>query len=190
MGKIFITSDWHFNHSQPFIWQARGFSSIEEMNEEIVRRHNEVVSDEDEVYVLGDCCMGAGLEANRELISRMRGRKYFIFGNHDTAKRIEMYVEYGDGCGYATMLKYKKYHLYLSHYPTITANYDKNEPLRAQVINLCGHSHTKDPFADFDKGLIYHCELDAHNCYPVLLDNIIEQIKAMPQIVCRDNFIN
>jgi hypothetical protein len=28
-----------------------------------------------------------------------------------------------------------------------------------------------------DKGLCYHVELDAHNNYPVLLDNIIEDIK-------------
>ena len=28
-----------------------------------------------------------------------------------------------------------------------------------------------------DKGIIYHCELDAHNCYPVCIDTIIEDIK-------------
>ena len=66
---------------------------------------------------------------------------------------------------------------YLSHYPTLTSNLDSNEPLKARVINLCGHSHTQDRWADWDKGLIYHVEMDAHNCYPVLLDDIIEEIK-------------
>lgn len=28
-----------------------------------------------------------------------------------------------------------------------------------------------------NKGLIYHVDLDAHNCYPILIDNIIEDIK-------------
>ena len=32
-----------------------------------------------------------------------------------------------------------------------------------------------------DKGLIYHVELDAHNCYPVSIDQIIEDIKMYRQ---------
>lgn len=36
---------------------------------------------------------------------------------------------------------------------------------------------TQDKFQDFNKGLIYHVELDAHNNKPVLIDNIIEDIQ-------------
>ncbi len=32
MNNIFITSDPHFDHNQPFIYDARGYSSVEEMN--------------------------------------------------------------------------------------------------------------------------------------------------------------
>ena len=177
-NKIWICSDWHFNHDKPFVWQYRGFSSVEEMNQEIIRRHNEIVSEEDEVYILGDCCMGSDLKTNKELISCLHGQKYFIIGNHCTTHRVEMYKELGEVLGYATMLKYKKYSFYLSHYPSITGNFDYDKPLRQQVISLCGHSHTQNPFADIDKGLIYHCELDSHNCYPILLDDIIEEMKA------------
>ena len=46
------------------------------------------------------------------------------------------------------------------------------------MINLCGHAHTLDRFTDFDKGLIYHCEVDAHDNKPVLLDDIIQEIKT------------
>ena len=34
-----------------------------------------------------------------------------------------------------------------------------------------------DKFVDIDKGAIYHCEMDAHNCYPILLDDVIADIK-------------
>ena len=70
MRKVFIVSDWHLSHNQPFIWQARGFNSVEEMNEQLIKRHNEVVTAEDDVYVLGDLCMGTDLITNKNLIEQ------------------------------------------------------------------------------------------------------------------------
>ena len=75
------------------------------------------------------------------------------------------------------VLKYNGYNFYLSHYPALTSNYDYDKPLKRKVISLCGHTHTKDPFADVDKGLIFHCELDTNDCYPWCLDDIITKIK-------------
>ena len=75
------------------------------------------------------------------------------------------------------MIKDGKQSIYLSHFPTITSNYDIDKPLKARILNLCGHSHTKDPFADWDKGLIYHVELDAHNNKPVALEDIMKDIR-------------
>ena len=30
---IYLTSDWHFCHNQPFLYEPRGFKNIEEMND-------------------------------------------------------------------------------------------------------------------------------------------------------------
>ena len=38
---IWFTSDPHLGHDKDFVWQARGFESIDEMNAEIIRRWNE-----------------------------------------------------------------------------------------------------------------------------------------------------
>ena len=54
MANIWLTSDWHFNHDKEFVWKARGFESVHEMNQAIIERHNSKVEDEDDVYVLGD----------------------------------------------------------------------------------------------------------------------------------------
>lgn len=115
-----------------------------------------------------------------ECLRRLNGEIKIIRGNHDTDARWQLYgtLPNVELLGYATMLKYKKYSFYLSHYPSITGNFDYDKPLRQQVINLCGHSHVQNPFADIDKGLIYHCEMDANNCYPVLLEDIIEEMKT------------
>ncbi len=180
---IYLCSDWHFNHDREFVWGARGFSSIEEMNAEIVKRHNETVRPDDDVYVLGDCCLGGAesLAANKEIIESLNGKIHIITGNHCTNPRIEMYgtcANVVEVIKHATVLKYHKQHFYLSHYPTLTANKDEDRPLKEKAINICGHSHTKNPLEDFDKGLIYHVEMEAHNCYPVLLDDIIKDIKG------------
>ena len=29
-----------------------------------------------------------------------------------------------------------------------------------------------------DKGLVYHVEVDAHNCYPISIDDIVTEIKT------------
>ena len=68
---IFVTSDWHFMHDRAFIWGARGFSSVEEMNNAIIERHNKVVSPEDDVYVLGDLMLGSDLEKGLNLMNQL-----------------------------------------------------------------------------------------------------------------------
>lgn len=76
----FLTSDWHFNHSKEFIYKPRGFDSAEEMNSALVERHNSLVTSEDDVYILGDLCLGGAesLEKSRELISSMNGKLHVV----------------------------------------------------------------------------------------------------------------
>lgn len=178
--SIWITSDWHFNHSKDFIYQARGFQTIEEMNAEIVKRHNEIVTSEDEVYVLGDLCMSTDLEGNKKLIESLNGNIRVLFGNHDTGNRIEMYKTCSNVieiCGYATMLKYKKYNFYLSHYPTICQNYSDGKSLKTKTLAIHGHTHDINQFDENNLSIGFNCCLDATNCYPINIETIIEQFK-------------
>ena len=177
---IYITSDLHLCHNKTWIYYERGFQSVEEMNETIVNNWNSMITNEDDVYILGDLMLEDN-DRGMELLRSLNGKLHIILGNHDTPARQELYKELSnvvEMC-YATVLKYKHYNFYLSHYPTLCANFDTDKPLKARVINLCGHTHTKDRFADMDKGLIYHCEMDAHNCNPILLDIIIQDLKSL-----------
>ena len=177
--KIWITADLHFGHQKDFLWKPRGFSSSEEHDNVIVSNWNNVVKPNDTVYILGDLMLG-NQDHGIEYLNKLNGFKRIILGNHDTITKITRYsteIEHLLAIGYGAPLEYKKYRFFLSHYPTLTANYTNEKHIHNQVINLCGHSHVKDPFADWNKGIIYHCELDAHNNYPVALDKIIEDIK-------------
>ena len=129
--------------------------------------------------MLGDAMLNDNVRGV-ELFKQLNGKIYLCIGNHETDNRLaDMGYQCGNifGIQYAYRLKKGKFHFYLTHYPTLTANADDGKHLAQHVINLCGHRHAKDKFADWDKGLIYHCELDAHDCKPVLLDSIINDIK-------------
>jgi calcineurin-like phosphoesterase family protein len=179
MNKIWLCSDWHFNHNKDFIYGNRGFTSIEEMNQTIIENHNKLVAKNDIVYVLGDCMLGPDNNAGINLIKLMNGIKYLAYGNHDTDTRLEIYKNnnlFKDiQIGYR--LKYKKYSLLLSHYPTVTAN---GSDLR--IINLYGHTHQKDVFFEH-KPYMYNVGVDAHGCNPVLLDDAIEEIKKYKEFI-------
>lgn len=182
MSKIFVSSDYHFNHDREFIWKARGFNSVDEMNEAIITNHNSIITDEDDIYILGDICLGGGVPGitakNQALIERLNGRIHIILGNHDTPARQEMYMMCKNvvDVKYADMIHYRGYHFYLSHFPTITSNLEK-ETLKQCTICLFGHTHQNNNFY-MDMPFMYHVGVDSHNCTPVLLDDAIEDMKA------------
>jgi calcineurin-like phosphoesterase family protein len=176
MGRIFITSDWHFGHDKEFLYKPRGFESIQEHDEKVIMRHNLTVTDDDDVYVLGDLMLG-DQEYGLNCISKLNGKIHIIVGNHDTIRKLAQYQTLPnvvEVIGWALMYKYGKYHFYLSHYPTITGNYDDKLP-RQCVINLHGHTH-QNYSMDINQWNMYHVGLDSHQCYPVLIDDIIEDI--------------
>lgn len=173
--NIWVTSDWHFGHDREFIWKARGFISVDEMNEYLIACHNAVVKPDDDVYVLGDLMLG-DTEKGLSCVKRMHGKLHIVRGNHDTDKRWELYkslpnvVEMDN----AIYLKYKKHHFYLSHYISLTGNLEK-ESLTQMTLNLFGHTHQKDNFY-MDMPYLYHCGVDSHKCFPVNLDDIIKEM--------------
>lgn len=178
---IYFTSDLHFNHDREFIWGARGFSSVEEMNETIISRFNSVVGPEDDVYILGDLCLGGAgsgaLAANKARIERLNGKLHIIRGNHDTETRVAMYESCANVVApvlWADAIKYKGYHFYLSHFPTLTGNLEK-ESLRQCTCNLFGHTHQQNNFY-MDLPYMYHVGVDSHCCMPVPIDTIIEEM--------------
>ena len=176
---IYLTSDLHFSHNKPFIYKPRGFNSVLEMNNAIIKNWNNTIRHDDDVYILGDIMLNDDKEGIK-CLSQLNGRLHIITGNHDTDNRNLLYANCHnviEATKCARNFKYEKYHFYLSHYPTLTSNYDTDKPLKARLINLCGHLHTKDKFIDMNKGLIYHVELDAHNNRPVAIDEIISDIK-------------
>ncbi len=76
---VWFTSDTHFAHRNVIEFCKRPFASIEEMDEEIIRRWNERVEPGDRVYHLGDFAFGD----HDPYLSRLNGMKNLVIGNHD-----------------------------------------------------------------------------------------------------------
>ena len=175
---IYLTSDLHFNHDREFIYKPRGFNSVEEMNNTIITNFNGVVTSVDDVYILGDLMLGGPdkLGEGLELISALNGKLHLVRGNHCTDKRWEAYKDLHNVVEQqnAIYLKYKGFHFYMSHYPTFTANLEK-ESLKQCTINLYGHTHQQSNFYN-DIPFMYHVGVDSHNNCPVSIDEAIRDM--------------
>ena len=177
MPKIWLTSDLHFNHNKDFLYEPRGFNNIEEMNKTIIAHFNEVVSPEDTVYVLGDLIMGEDHSIGLKYIEQLNGNLYIAIGNHDTNTKIEEYKTLSNvkDVQFGYRIRYKKWEWLLTHYPTLVANGEDPKP----VMNLHGHTHSTERF-EFPH--CYNVNPEAHNNYPVLIDDIKLEIQENNKI--------
>jgi calcineurin-like phosphoesterase family protein len=65
-----------------------------------------------------------------------------------------------------------------SHFPTLVSNADDyKKPFKTRILNICGHAHTPNRFSDWGKGMIYHADMEAHDCRPIELDEVIKECK-------------
>ena len=179
MNEIFFTSDTHFGHQPEFLWKPRGFSSVEEMDEAIIENWNKVVKPNDIIYHLGDTMLNDNVYG-LECFKRLNGQIFLIYGNHDSdARKNLLFTELSGkmlGGWYAWLFKYGKLSIYMSHYPTLTANYDEKH-FNQHVLSLHGHTHQRTNWLDPKNPFLYHVGLDSHNNTPVHIDEVITDIR-------------
>lgn len=133
VGRSFYISDTHFGHSGIIRYDNRPFTNVEEMDETIIKRWNDAVSNNDTVYILGDFSWykeGQTLE----ILNRLSGKKVLIKGNHD---RISPKVsrKFMKVCDYLE-IKNNGQKVVLSHYPMPFWNGQFRNS-----VHLYGHVH-------------------------------------------------
>lgn len=117
MSNIFFTSDLHFWHKKVIKYCNRPYTSLEQMNEHLIRRYNSFVHKDSIVYFLGDISF-AGVIKTTGILSRLNGFKVLIKGNHDYKWKDAKWLKMGFNavCDDYT-LYIENYKLQLSHYP-------------------------------------------------------------------------
>lgn len=81
MPNVYLTSDEHYGHRQIIAYSGRPFRDIGHMEEELIRRHNAVVTADDTVIHLGDFSLDEGYVPY--VVPQLRGKHILISGNHD-----------------------------------------------------------------------------------------------------------
>lgn len=183
--KTLFTSDLHFGHENIISMDKRPFVSVDEMNEELIRRWNGKVEPDDTVYILGDMFWKSYTDNAPNIIKRLNGQKILIKGNHDTfisnrvaAGLLSDIKDYADIT--VTLSNGAKQRCILSHYfiPFYSGH-------RYNAIHLHGHTHRKkeyyeeqsiiDELRKKDYSLsVYNVGCMFWNYEPVTLDEILK----------------
>jgi len=160
----FIVADQHFWHKNILWFCKRPFSNIFEMNEEIIRRHNSVVGNDDEVYMLGDFAIGSK-EWNKKIFNRLNGKKYLILGNHDGTRKKNLEIGFIDA--------YRQ--LVLPGGILLIHDWKKADINQNYIIH--GHCHTAWKYRRIGNRQFINVGVDVREFRPVLLDSVIKEFE-------------
>lgn len=162
-----FTSDTHFNHANIIKYCNRPWDTVEEMNEGLIERWNEVVKPRHRIFHLGDFCMG-GTEP-KDWIPRLNGKIHLIRGNHDpyvVNQGFESVQDYKE-------IKISKKKLILFHYPMRVWNKS-----HYGSWHLFGHVHgamtVKYGTKTLPDCLAIDVGSDCHDWRPISFDEIAE----------------
>lgn len=146
---IFVTADNHFGHESAAL-KWRGFGSVTEMDNFMVRCWNATVKPTDQVWHLGDFAWRDPVGYAK----RLNGTIHLIRGNHDCGfsnkKLEEAFESVSDARQLKVQVNGKSLKIYLLHYPCRTW------PNQAYGgLHLYGHVHGKAAFLEgsYDVGV-------------------------------------
>ena len=187
MSRTWVYSDPHFYHQNICKFakyngdKLRPWDDAELMTEEMIEWYNELVDDADRVYILGDVAFSA---ANmQKSVSRLKGRKVLVPGNHEPTKMRKYFDLFDDVRGYVV-----KQGFIMSHIPI------HEQSLSRWQLNIHGHLHnnfvtmdyingsdtpkdeTYDPLNETLADRRYYCAcVERTNFRPKLLDEILHE---------------
>lgn len=119
-------SDTHFGHINVIKFDHRPWDRVEAMDKDLIRMWNNRVSEDDDVYFLGDFCYRAAKPADWYL-SQLKGHKHLIIGNHerdvlDNKAARDMFESINDILEVKDTLNEQTIRIVLCHYPIFEWN--------------------------------------------------------------------
>jgi calcineurin-like phosphoesterase family protein len=178
-GKTWIYSDPHFYHKNIVTFlnyngtKVRPWDCAEQMTEDMIEMYNELVSDTDRVYILGDVAF-----KNSDMhksVGRLKGRKVLVPGNHEPTKMRQYFNLFDDVRGYVV-----KKGFIMSHIPLHPSSMGRWQ------LNIHGHLHNnvvrnivnvKGEYIETQtEDKRYYCAcVERTNFRPKLLDEILHE---------------
>ena len=139
---VYFTSDLHLGHKGIISLCNRPFSSVDEMDDALIRGWNKRVKVADTVYIIGDLIWNK--EKTVEYLSELSGHKVLITGNHDKDwlklcdadacfEQISPYLETSLNCHPITFC----------HYPMLEWHNSRKKGSTKLGYMIHGHIHNK-----------------------------------------------
>lgn len=173
MARTWVYSDPHFFHTNIVKFTnndgtpLRPWDDHEEMSEQMIEWYNELVSDEDRVYILGDIAF-TRRSLNRSL-PLLKGRKILIKGNHDVDK-LSYYSKFFDDIRSVV----PKRGFVMTHVPL------HPQSLGRWGVNIHGHTHGNNVKSIVNvKGEYFNTETDD----PRYVNVCVEQTNYRPKLL-------
>lgn len=115
----YFIADLHIGHENALKFDKRPFKTIKEHDNFIMEEWNKKITDEDDVYILGDISW-LGIQETVEYFRKLKGKKHLIKGNHDAKylKNHELQRLFIEIVDYKEIYINNRIGLVLSHYPS------------------------------------------------------------------------
>lgn len=156
--KYFI-ADLHFSQQEIIDYESRPFENVDAMNRQLIRNWNGIITEQDEIYVVGDV-------GDESLIRQLTGTKYLIKGNHDM-KSNEEYRR----CGFSEVYDYPIIidgFWMISHEPLYV---NQNMP----YANIFGHVHNSPIYQTYSSH--HYCVSVERTAYkPIAFETIMAAV--------------
>jgi calcineurin-like phosphoesterase family protein len=178
--STFFTADLHLLHKKILDYCHRNFSSAEEHDETLISNYNNRISNKDDVWILGDVAFGSHQNVTK-ILSRLRGKKHLILGNHDIKNRIFNIKGIFSSTNLLKTIKIFGNKIVLCHYALRV--WDSSH---YNSWHLFGHSHGKlSP-----QGKSFDVGVDLHNYYPWSYDEVADRMNSLPDNTGYDTTTN
>lgn len=171
----FVISDWHIGHRNILNFTNRDgkrfrgdlFKDVDDMNNQMVVRHNSVVGPNDHVLFMGDVFFGDPYLA-ADVLARMNGKRFdLILGNHDDPKSaiIQKYF-----ASIKLIHNFKPLGVVFSHMPLHAQQMIEKDWIK---WNVHGHIHqNKAP-----EGNYINVSVEALDYTPIRLKNLLKKFE-------------
>ncbi|MCL2053203.1 MAG: metallophosphoesterase [Oscillospiraceae bacterium] len=174
----YFVADLHFCHAKIISLCNRPFNDVNEMNNRLIRNWNSIVSNNDDIYILGDFAFrGSGGEILK-IAKRLKGRKYLIRGNHEKYLTDANFdVSVFEWIKDYFVLNYEDARFVLFHYPIL-----EWQDYHRKSAHLYGHIHNNTSHIP-DHSVKFACMgnrainvgVDCNNFFPVSAKEVYEK---------------
>lgn len=138
MIRTLFISDLHFGHENVIEYDNRPYTTVDEMDKDLIKRWNKAVRKNDIVWFLGDLTLSTNRDYISSIVGRLNGKKRMVLGNHDK-RSVEFYRSVGFE--------------FVTKYPVILHQFFvlSHEPIEGiqdggVFFNIYGHVHNDSRF--------------------------------------------